>query len=115
MGSSLRAIWRRWYFHTSALMVRRGEGLAADRFHLAFPVHAGIGHGGYDEAHLCTFLPKGAGKFMRENQGIKAAFGGEEFDRLLGSGPLQRNVGLIPAAKFKAVGHSLTDEHEQSL
>ena len=92
-----------------------GERLAIDGDHLSFSIHAGVSGSGYDEVHLFAFLPKGAGKFMRENQGIKAPFGGEEHDCLVGSGPLRRNIGLIPAVEIETVGMCLADQDVQNL
>jgi hypothetical protein len=92
-----------------------GERLAADGFDFASAIHAGVGHRWHNEAHLRTFFPKRSGEIMRENQGIKSAFSGEEFYSLLCPRPFWRNVDLEPAAKLKAVGMGLVDECEQSF
>src|SRR5277367_5850666 len=91
------------------------EGLPVDRHYLTFSVHTQIGGGRHHEIHLLTLLPKCAGKFMRENQGIKAPFGRQQRDCILAAWPLWRYIGLKPTAELKAGGLGLTDQNMQHL
>jgi len=92
-----------------------GERFPVDGDHLPLSVHAGIGDSRDNELHSFALPPEGASEIMRENQGIKSAFGGQEHDCLVDARPLWRDIGLIPAAKIKAVDTGQTDQHVQSL
>lgn len=91
------------------------ERLARNLHNLPMSVHARIGNGRDDETDARSRSPIAAGKFMREKQGIVAAFGCQQAQGLLVSWPNRLDVRLKPTPKLESVKLSLAEHKPQQL
>jgi hypothetical protein len=92
-----------------------GEGLARYMNHFALRGDPGVGDGWDEEAHVGSAAPEAAGKVMREEESVMAAFVCEQGDSRLGAGPGGVYAGLEPAAEFESVKLGLVDYQPQEL
>ena len=69
----------------------------------------------HHEGDLFAGFPEALSKFMREEQGIVAAFAGERFDGLPTAFPCQAEPHGVPLAEFKPIRARLAEEEFQEF
>jgi hypothetical protein len=90
-----------------------GEWLARNLHNVSLRVNAGIGDGGYHEAHVSAGAPEAAGELVREDESGVAAFTGKQGEGFFSAGPGRANMILKPAAELEPVKLSLIEQQTQ--